>query len=189
MTTIPYHRVDVCKNAHSRLAIFDELMECGIFAGGHEATRNRVKALNNGEFLLKEYDFYSDGTSCCTCFWALLYKNLGSWRGGEQSDSTASVHYVEITTSKEDLTEDDCLHRLFRQKSDPIDAYAYVVQDLDEGQCLIRMLYRTSDGHPLKKRTLDRVFPVDSDIKYKMKITSMEKQSLLNDPDCIKKDL
>ena len=188
MSTIPYHPLDMCKNAHSRLAIFDELME-GIFAGGHEATRCRLKTLKDGEFLLKEYDYYSTGASCCTCFWALLYKNLGTWRGGEHSDGTTSVHYIEVTTNKEELTEDDCLHRLIRQKSHPITGYAYVIGDLDEGRCLVRMLYKTSNGSALKKQTLERTFPEDSDIHAKMKLTSMEKQSLLNDPECVKKDL
>lgn len=188
MSSIPNHRVECCRNVHSRLGIFDKLMTCGIFAGGHEATRERLKTLPKGDFLLREYDFYAEGAACCTCFWMLLHNNLGAWSG--TPEVTTTPHYVEIETSCEELEDEQCLKRLLKkQKSHPVMGYAYVIDQQDGGRCTVRLLYRTDNNHQLKKQLLERIFPEGAEIRNNHKITNLDRRALLDNENCVKHEM
>jgi hypothetical protein len=152
-------------------------MVSGIFHGGVHAARKRIEALENGNKLSREWDYYVEGASCCTCFWKMLGDEV--LKGKVRGDTpTASVHYVEIVGKREDIEADGCIRRFTRQKTSPLTHVAWMLEDLDTpdergNDCIIKMCYKTENGTRVRKQALERAFPEDALIEHRTTTTGL----------------
>jgi hypothetical protein len=164
MSTIPYHTVEHCRNIYSRFGIFDELMDT-VFRGGPIAARATIESYGD-EQLLREYDYYSKGESCCTCFWKLLHTK---YTGKNSPTDTNGVFYFEVECRRADLDDERSLQRLMKQQTDPIEAYIYEI--VGDETCRVRCAYKPTGGKRILTRTLERSFPDGSVINNKLNIS------------------
>lgn len=154
MSALPYHSVAECRNIHSRLSILDGLMSAGVFAGGVEATKARLRGYSNGEYLCKEFDYYTKGTNCCTCFWKVLWDNMPKALRGEGKADLQDYCIFSVEGPRSTLEDDDVLNRLFSQKTDPIRDYAYYEEDIDDDNVRVHIVVKGK----VRPRTLKRIF-------------------------------
>lgn len=184
MTTIPCHPVNNCRNIYTRLDVLDAIDKQGILRGPIDEVKVRLRTYKDGEMLVKEFDHYVNRTNCCTCFWKLLYERLPVRFVGSNNDDT---QFIEVLCNREELEQDVSMDRFIKQKTDPLKAYAYCIEDSDDAynNCLVRILFKTESGKVIKNQLLDHSFPQGSVVR-KCRADAQARNEILGASNCVK---
>jgi len=148
----------------------------------------KLKMCRNSDKLLNEWEHVKAGSNCNFCWLKLVHDNL-PLSMMENTEDLNLIYYYTVRCSKQDLEDENCLNRLFKQKTEPITDYAYRVEVDSENAavCNVYMAFKTESGKRPHARTVERAFPERAEIAHKLPTKISALDNILNHEDCVKR--
>ena len=149
----------------------------------------KLKMCRNSELLLSEWEHVKTGSNCNFCWLKLVHDNL-PLSMMDNTDDMNLIYYYTVRCSKQELEDENCLNRLFKQKTEPITDYAYRIAmdpEKNSGMCDVYLAFKTESGRRPHARVVDRAFPERAEIAHKLATRISALDNILNHEDCVKR--